>query len=235
MHEREQLCANDLFIDVNKPLRIDSNLVGRWISISWFRTYDHNSVNGFYAFYVGFISSIFEKRITIVYGDSKEMYDAPLTLSNWTNEVNLPPTRQFQWRLLYKKASVQILYVIGTFSLTLTPYVQDDVVLQHEIHQLDEYDLVVDTTKPILDRSLIGKYISISYRRETVTLVFFAFDVGLVTDVKKGQVYIDYKDEGTHAVRLRSSGWNCSTSDTPKSQHNWRMLAKKKIQNRNIP
>jgi hypothetical protein len=47
LHEREQLRANDLFIDVNNPLNIDSTLVGRWISISWFRKLDPNSMKGF--------------------------------------------------------------------------------------------------------------------------------------------------------------------------------------------
>jgi hypothetical protein len=55
LHERERLCANDLFIDVNKPLNIDSTLVGRWISISWFRKLDPDSINGFYAVDVGYI------------------------------------------------------------------------------------------------------------------------------------------------------------------------------------
>jgi hypothetical protein len=54
VHDREQLRANDLFIDANKLLNIDSTLVGRWISISWFRKLDLDSINGFYAFDVGY-------------------------------------------------------------------------------------------------------------------------------------------------------------------------------------
>jgi hypothetical protein len=38
-----------------------------------------------------------------------------------------------------------------------------------------------------------------------------------VTDVKEGKVFVDYKDEGVHAVPFKASGWNC------------RMLAKKYI------
>jgi hypothetical protein len=49
----------------------------------------------------------------------------------------------------------------------------------------------------------------------------------MVTDVKDGKVFVDYKDEGVHATPLKSSGWNCSTADIPRSQHVWRMLAKK--------
>jgi hypothetical protein len=74
--------------------------------------------------------------------------------------------------------------------------------------------------------SLIGRWISISWHRQTETLEFFAFDVGMVIDVKEGKVFLDYKDEGVHAVQLKASGWNCSTDDILKRQHRWRMLAK---------
>ncbi len=98
--------------------------------------------------------------------------------------------------------------------------------MQHEIHQLNEYDLIVDAMKTTFDKSLIGRWISISWRRQTETLDFFAFDVGMVTDVKEGKVFIDYKDEGVHAVSLKASGWHCSTNDIPRRQHGWHMLAK---------
>ena len=49
----------------------------------------------------------------------------------------------------------------------------------------------------------------------------------MVTDVKEGKVFVDYKDEGVHAVPLKSSGWNCSTNNIPRRQHIWYMLAKK--------
>jgi hypothetical protein len=48
-----------------------------------------------------------------------------------------------------------------------------------------------------------------------------------VTDVKEGKVFVDYKDEGVHAVPLKSSGWNCSTNNIPRRRHIWYMLAKK--------
>jgi hypothetical protein len=99
--------------------------------------------------------------------------------------------------------------------------------LQHEIHQLNEYDLFVDAMKTTLDNSLIRRWISISWHRQTKTLDFFAFDVGVVTDVKEGKVFVDYKDEGVHAVPLKASGWNCYTKDIPRRQHRWCMLAKK--------
>jgi hypothetical protein len=98
--------------------------------------------------------------------------------------------------------------------------------LQHEIHQLNEYDLIVDAMKTTLDNSLTGRWISISWHRQTKTLDIFAFDVGMVTDVKEGKVFVDYKNEGVHAVPLKASGWNCSTNDIPRRQHRWRMLAK---------
>jgi hypothetical protein len=83
-----------------------------------------------------------------------------------------------------------------------------------------------------LDNYLIGRWIGISWRRQTETLGFLAFDVGMVTDVKEGKVLVDYKDEGVHAVPLKASGWNCSTNNIPRKQHRWRMHAKKNHQNR---
>ncbi len=70
--------------------------------------------------------------------------------------------------------------------MKLISYLQSKVVLQHEMHQLLEYDLIVDTAKTILDNTLIGSWISISWR-----LDFYAFDVGMVTDVKDGKVFVD--------------------------------------------
>jgi hypothetical protein len=46
----------------------------------------------------------------------------------------------------------------------------------------------------------------------------------MVTDVKDGKVFVDYKDEGVHATPLKSSRWNCSTTDIPRGQHRWCML-----------
>ncbi len=83
--------------------------------------------------------------------------------------------------------------------------------------------------KTTLDNSLIGRWISIIWHRQTKTLDFFAFNVGVVTDVKEGKVFVDYKDEGVHAVQLKASGWNCSTNNIPRRQHSWCMLAKKYI------
>ncbi len=80
---------------------------------------------------------------------------------------------------------------------------QSKVILQHEIHQLQEYNLIVDTAKTILDNSLIVRWISISWHRQTDTLDFYAFDVGMVTDVKDGKVFVDYKDGGVHAAPLK--------------------------------
>jgi hypothetical protein len=94
LHEREQLRANDSFIDVNKPLYIDSTLVGRWISISWFRKLDSDSINGLYAFDVGYISSIIENIVQIHFAEVAESYDVPLKSSNWSKCVKVPPSRQ---------------------------------------------------------------------------------------------------------------------------------------------
>jgi hypothetical protein len=112
LHKREQLRANGLFIDVNNPLNIDSTLVGRWISISWFRKLDPDSKNGFYAFDVGYLSSIVENIVQIHFNEEAESYDVPLKSSNWTKCVDVPPSRQNQWQLLCKKASLLFLCVV---------------------------------------------------------------------------------------------------------------------------
>jgi hypothetical protein len=97
LHKRKQSRANDLLIDVNKPLNIDSILVGRWISISWLRKLDPDSINGFYAFDVGYISSIVENIVQIHFNEVAKSYDVPLKSSNWTKCVEVPPSRQYQW------------------------------------------------------------------------------------------------------------------------------------------
>jgi hypothetical protein len=84
LHKREQLRDNDLFIDVNKPLNIDSTLVERWISISWLRNLDPDSIHGFYAFDVGYISSIVENIVQIHLNEVAKSYDVPLKSSNLT-------------------------------------------------------------------------------------------------------------------------------------------------------
>jgi hypothetical protein len=46
----------------------------------------------------------------------------------------------------------------------------------------------------------------------------------MVTDVKDGKDFVDYKDEGVHTTPLKSSGWNWSTTDITRKQHKWHML-----------
>ncbi len=220
MHERELLRTNDLFIDVNKPF-------GRWISISWFRKLDPDSINGFYAFDVGCISSFVENRVQIDFAEVAKSCDVSIKSSNWTKCVKVPSSRQYQWQLLNNKASLLFLCVVPKNSSNLISFFQRDIILQHEIHQLNEYDLIVDAMKTTLDNCLIGRWISIFWHRQTETLDVFAFDVGMVTDVKERKVFVDYKVEGVHAGPLKASGWNCSTNYIPRRQHRWHMLAKK--------
>jgi hypothetical protein len=104
---------------------------------------------------------------------------------------------------------------------------QRDVVLQHEKNQLDELDLMVDKTKTTMDQSLKGRWISVSWHRKSDSFDFYAYNVGVVLEVKNGVCTIDYKDDGVHFIPLKSSGWNCSTRKIPKCNHNWRMLLKK--------
>jgi hypothetical protein len=109
LHEREQLCINDLFIDVNKPLTINNTLEGRWIGFSRHRKVDPNGNIGFYAFDVGVISSILQNKVQISFAEEDKSYSVPLKSNNWTKCVNFPPSRQYQWQLLIKKASLSFL------------------------------------------------------------------------------------------------------------------------------
>ncbi len=117
MHEREQLGINDSFIDVNKPLPIDNTLEGGGISVSWHRKVDPDGNIGFYAFDVGIISSILQNNIQIPFLEEDKSYTVPLKSNNWTKCVNFPPSRQYQWRLLSKKASLSFLKAIFTNTL----------------------------------------------------------------------------------------------------------------------
>jgi hypothetical protein len=112
LHEREQLCINDLFVDVNKPLTINNTLEGRWISVSWHRKVDSEGNIGFFAFDVGVISSILQNKVQISFAEENKSYTVPLKSNNLTKCVNFPPSRQYQWQLLSKKASLSFLKVI---------------------------------------------------------------------------------------------------------------------------
>ena len=89
---------------------------------------------------------------------------------------------------------------------------------------------MVDKTKTTMDQSLKGRWISVSWHRKSDSFDFFAYNVGVVLEVKNGVCTIDYKDDGVHFILLKSSGWNCSTRKIPKCNHNWRMLLKTKKQ-----
>ena len=112
MHEREQLRINDLFIYVNKTSTINNTLEGGWISISWRRKVDPDGNIGFYAFDIGVISSIFQNKVQISFLEEDKSYTVPLKSNNWTKCVNFPPSRQYQWQLLSKKASLSFLKAI---------------------------------------------------------------------------------------------------------------------------
>ncbi len=112
MHEREQLRINDQFIDVNKPLTINNTLERRWISVSWHRKVDPDGNIGFYAIDVGVISSIFQNKVQISFQEETKSYTVPLKSNNWTKCANFPPSRQYQWQLLSKKASLSFLKAI---------------------------------------------------------------------------------------------------------------------------
>jgi hypothetical protein len=118
-----------------------------------------------------------------------------------------------------------MLFVDFTFFFETYIVIQRDVILEHEKSQLDQYKLIVDKKKTTLNKSLIGRWISISWRRTTDYNEFFAYDVGVVADIKKdGTVFVDYKDDGIYSVSLTPRGWDCSMTETPKNEKKWRLL-----------
>ncbi len=94
-----------MFIDVNKPLKIDEMFVGRSISISWLRKFDHDNGDGFNVFDVGIISNVHHNTVQICFQGYEKIYKVILDLNGWTSCAASPPMRPFQWRLLSKKAS----------------------------------------------------------------------------------------------------------------------------------
>ncbi len=86
---------------------------------------------------------------------------------------------------------------------------------------------MVDKTKTTMDQSLKRRWMSVSWHRKLDSFDFYAYNVGVVLEVKNGVCTIDYKDDGVHFIPLKSSRWNCSTRKIPKRNHNWRMTLKK--------
>lgn len=106
-------------------------------------------------------------------------------------------------------------------------FYQDDIVRQHEHDELADNDLIIDTFKPNLNHEIIGRWISIAYTRKFHNHTFLVFDVGVVTDVMKNLVYVDYKtDGGIVSAPLQTKNFNCSIDCIPLQQYEWRMLLK---------
>jgi len=100
-------------------------------------------------------------------------------------------------------------------------------VRQHEHDMLVDNDLIIDTIKPKLNDELIGRWISIAFTRKFHNHTFLVFDVGLVVDVRKNLVYVDYKtDGGIISAPLKTKKYNCSFNYIPSQQYEWQMLLK---------
>jgi hypothetical protein len=69
-------------------------------------------MNGFHAFDVGYTSRIAENIVQMHFNEVAKSYDIPLKSSNWTKCVEVPPSRQYQKRLLSNKASLLFLCVV---------------------------------------------------------------------------------------------------------------------------
>jgi hypothetical protein len=97
---------------VNKSLTIYNTLEGRWISVSLHRKVDPVGNIGFYAFDIGVISSFLQNKVQISFAEEDKSYTVPLKSNSWTKCVNFPPSGQYQWGLLSKKASLSFLKAI---------------------------------------------------------------------------------------------------------------------------
>ncbi len=64
---------------------------------------------------------------------------------------------------------------------------------------------MVDKTKTTMDQSLKGRWISVSWHRKSDSFDFFAYNVGVVLEVKNGVCTIDYKDDGIHFIPLKQA------------------------------
>ena len=103
----------ELFIDVDKPLKINETFVGRSISISWFkinetfvgrsisiswlRKFDHDNGDGFNVFDVGIILNVHHNTVQICFQGYEKSYKVVLDLNDWTSCAASPPMRPFQW------------------------------------------------------------------------------------------------------------------------------------------
>jgi len=106
LHESQQLESLGLCININKPIVLDNNLVGMWISISWAREFEKNSATSFLAFDVGKIVSYRNNVFNVLYDENgRKIYTITLHINDWYDCLESPPTRPNQWRLLSKKVS----------------------------------------------------------------------------------------------------------------------------------
>jgi len=96
MHERNQLIANNLLVNINEPINIDKRVVGMWISISWKRKSDIDNVPSFFTFDAGVILSYKQNSFNILYEDGK-IYNVKLQRNNRFKCLETPRTRPIQW------------------------------------------------------------------------------------------------------------------------------------------
>jgi len=231
LHERQQLLSNGLIININKPIDIDKHLVGKWISISWERKSEKDDTISFVTFDVAKIVSYKNNSFRILYEeDGRKIYPIQLHINDWYDSLESPPTRPYQWRLLSTMVSIlfSMLHFCKSSVISHTiPFCcyQVDVVMQHEQNELIDNDLIIDDIKPKLNKDIIGRWISIAFKRECHGNKFLVFDVGVVTELIGSHVYVDYRtDGGIVAVPLQSKDFNCSITCPPSKQYMWRML-----------
>ncbi len=93
MQEKNQLMANNLLVNINEPINIDTHLVGMWISISWERKSNIDNVPSFFTFDAGVILRYKQNSFNILYEDEK-IFNVKLQCNNWFKCLETPPTRR---------------------------------------------------------------------------------------------------------------------------------------------
>jgi len=118
-HEIQQLESKGLCININKPINIDTSLVGMWISISWERKSINCDIPSYFTFDVGLIVKCTNNAVQVLYEeDGRKIYSVELHCDHWFKSLESPPTSPNQWRLLSKKVRNLSQWFMYWFSIT---------------------------------------------------------------------------------------------------------------------
>ena len=130
--------------------------------------------------------------------------------------------------------------ITSTASQVITPSKEDrsitpnkDVMLLHESQQLESFGLCININKPIvLDNSLVGMWISISWEREfekSTIPNFLTFDVGRIVSYRNDVYNVLYDENGRkiYTIKLDINDWYDCLETPPTRPNQWRLLSKR--------